>query len=212
MGYGLHTPEKPTYTQVYWKGLTHLVQAEHLEHRIRRQVLYRTGSDTCSDSSLLPVHSWKSCPTCPYLPSSHTPGSEPGTAPAEMHGTPSPPLCCLLCWFYTERFQEKNSIMWGFWRPRQREWRLVDFREKKLSAVSPSLTSPSDWRAFYALTLVVTPSDEVRTHPGQVLRATVHASSLIIVRIPRVASEGRLGKSKTERVWESSHMTIQRKF
>lgn len=88
------------------------------------------------------VHGWKSGPTCPYLPSSRTPGSEPGTAPAGMHGTLWPPLCCLLCWFYTEIFQEKKSIMWYFWRPQQREWRLMDFREKLL-AVSPSLTSPS---------------------------------------------------------------------
>lgn len=192
MGYGFHTPENYTHKFI---GKGPLVQAEPwacgtwstgLEGRSC------VGLDLTSAATVprCHVHSWKSCPTCPYLPSSHTPGSEPDIVLAEMHGTPSPPLCCLLCWFYTERFQEKNSIMWCFWRPRQREWRPVDFREKKLSAVSPSLTSPSDWRAFYALTLGVTPSDEVRTHPGQVLRATVHASSLIIVCIPRVASEG----------------------
>lgn len=76
---------------------------------------------------------------------------------------------------------------------------MTDFREK-LSAFSPSLTSPLDWRALYALTLEVIPLDEVRIYPRQVLRATVHAGSLITVRTPRVASEGRLGNSETKRI------------
>lgn len=46
----------------------------------------------------------------PYLPSSHTPGSETGTALAGTHATPPLPPYFPPCWFCTERFQSTSSL------------------------------------------------------------------------------------------------------
>ena len=86
-------------------------------------------------------------PPHPHLPSSRMPGSEPGTVPAGMRGTPPPPRCCLLCWFYTERFQKHKLVRRCLWRP------------------SPFTNHRFNWSALHAQALEVTPSAEVGS-PG----------------------------------------------
>lgn len=80
------------------------------------------------------------------------PGSELGTAPAGTCGTLSPPLCCLLCWSYTERFQEVNL--------------LCDVSE----ATADELWVVSFTQSWHALHMApwpeVTPPDEVGARPG----------------------------------------------